>query len=88
MSEHLLRACAAIDGTDLDDICQLFDVSADDVRDIREETSGIFARRFKALSLWKRRAERPTVGKLLGLLKQIKVGPWIVRKNYEALGGR
>ncbi|XP_065839077.1 death-associated protein kinase 1-like [Oscarella lobularis] len=91
VSDKLIKACAAVEGTDLNDICLFFDINDDDLQDIREKSSGIVDRRFRVLSLWKKRAEAPappTVRVLLGLLRQMNIGQLIVEKKYQALFGR
>ncbi|XP_065842926.1 death-associated protein kinase 1-like isoform X2 [Oscarella lobularis] len=88
VSDSLLKACAAVDGTDLDDMCMFFDIGDDDLHDICEKTKGIVARRFKALKLWKKREKAPKVSLLLGLFDQVGVGRHVIQKKYEQLCSR
>ncbi|XP_065838484.1 uncharacterized protein [Oscarella lobularis] len=85
VSDGLLKACAAVDGTQLDDICFYFDIKKDDRLEICQSTTGIAARRFEALSLWRKRADAPKVSRLLGLYKRMGVARRAIKDEYKQL---
>ena len=86
MSDGLLKACAAIDGTALDDICFYFDIKKGDRLEICQSTTTVVARRFEALSLWRReQADAPKVSRLLGLYRRMGVARRAIENEYEQM---
>ncbi|XP_065839207.1 death-associated protein kinase dapk-1-like isoform X2 [Oscarella lobularis] len=86
VSDGLLKSCAAIDGTELDNICLYFDIKKDDRLEICQSTTGVPARRFEALSLWKKREEAAaTVNRLLGWYEKMGFSRRFIREKYEQM---
>ena len=87
MSDSLLKACAAINGADWEEMSFALDISEDDHTDIERSQSGVKIRRRKVLTLWKKQAKSPTVGKLLRLLTEANIGRSAIEKKYVELFG-
>ena len=81
-----MKACAAVDGTQLDEICFYFDIKKDDRLEICQSTTGVAARRFEALSLWKKREEAAaTVSRLLGWYKKMGIARRVIEDESKQM---
>ena len=91
MSEHLLRACAAVDGADWERMSFALGISADDRSNITEKKKSgcpVEILRLSVLELWKKKAKSRTVGFLLRLLdKRAGIGRHAIETEYNDLFG-
>ena len=88
MSEHLLRACAAVDGADWERMSFALGISSDDRSNIKKSGSPVEILRLSVLELWKKKAKSQTVGLLLRLLdKRAGIGRHAIETEYNDLFG-
>ena len=88
MSEHLLKACAAVDEAQWEEMYFALGLSLNDYSDIERSASVDKIRRWKVLDQWKKQAKSPTVGRLLRLLKLAKISRSAIEKTYYELFGQ
>ena len=65
VSDALMKACAAVDGSKWEALAIALDISLNDRTNIGEFTRDNFSRMFKVLELWKKQSRSSTAGQLL-----------------------
>ena len=88
VTEEVIRACAAVDGGDWENMSIVLGISQDERLEIRQTTSSIMLRRLKVLECWKRRETSATVDQLVRCLRHANVSRRAVEEKYEDLRGR
>ncbi|XP_065838541.1 death-associated protein kinase 1-like isoform X3 [Oscarella lobularis] len=88
VSEHLLRACAAVDGADWERMSFALGISRDEHYDIKRSAGPVEILRLRVLELWVKKAKSRTVGLLLRLLLRAGISRYAIKTKYNALFGR